>query len=277
MTQVVVGVHGINNHRPELSPQEATAQLSAGWAAHLARDVDLTVAYYAHHLYGAAQQSSLDPDLLDAEEQELLRQWATVVLGEIDDQNLFLVPVRQLIEAMAGNRIAMSLAEPLITLVTHEVRSYLKRRDRRANARNEVATVIRTRRPSAVIAHSLGSVVAYEALCANPDLEVDLLITLGSPLAIRGMVFDRLEPNPNGARPVPKPQNVKRWVNIADYGDIVAVPPKLQNAFNVDEDHEIDLGIAFHDIRKYLASDHVRRQFSTQPPSPPSHAPSAAS
>jgi hypothetical protein len=224
--------------------------------------VDLTVAYYAHHLHKSVRQSSLNPDLLDDEEREMLLQWASELLGPVRCQNLALVPVRQLIEAMAGNRLAMAMAEPLITLFTQEVRSYLKRRDRRTNARNEVAAVIRERRPDAVIAHSLGSVVAYEALCANPDLNVELLITLGSPLAIRGMVFDRLEPNPNGTRPVPRPKNVKRWVNVADYGDIVAVPPKLANAFEVDEDHEIDLGLAFHDVTEYLACDPVRRLFS---------------
>lgn len=261
MTQAIVGVHGINNHYPELSSQEATSLLSSEWSAHLARDVDLTVCYYAHHLHTSAQQSSLDPDLLDEEEQELLQQWATEILGPIDSQALALAPVRQLIEAMAGSRIAMRIAEPLATLFTQEVRNYLKRPANRTKARAEVATTIRTRRPSAVIAHSLGSVVAYEALCANPDLEVDLLVTLGSPLAIRGMIFDRLDPNPNGVRPVRKPPNVKRWLNFADYGDIVAVPRGLSKAFEVDGDHDLDLGAAFHSVHAYLSHDHIRRLF----------------
>ena len=33
-----------------------------------------------------------------------------------------------------------------------------------------------------VVAHSLGSVVAYETLCAHPEFPVRTLITLGSPL-----------------------------------------------------------------------------------------------
>ncbi|MFD9700842.1 hypothetical protein [Lentzea sp. NPDC059081] len=258
MRQVVVGVHGINNHRPKLSPEEVALGLSRRWASALGGDVDMTVAYYAHHLHKTVQQSSVDPDLLDEEEQELLLGWATELLGPVNAMNLGLVPIRQLIEAMAGSKIAMAVAEPLITLATREVRSYLKRRDRRDNARDHVAGVVRERRPSVVIAHSLGSVVAYEALCANPDLEIDLLITLGSPLAIRRMVFDRLEPNPNGVRPVPRPGNVKRWVNVADYGDIVAVPYKLANAFQVDADLDVDLGLAFHKVEAYLESDQVR-------------------
>ena len=34
------------------------------------------------------------------------------------------------------------------------------------------------------MAHSLGTVMAYEALHAHPDLHVYLLVTLGSPLAL---------------------------------------------------------------------------------------------
>ena len=34
------------------------------------------------------------------------------------------------------------------------------------------------------MAHFLGTVVAYEALHAHPDLHVYLLLTLGSPLAL---------------------------------------------------------------------------------------------
>ena len=42
--------------------------------------------------------------------------------------------------------------------------------------------------------HSLGSVVAYEALCAHPEWPVRRLVTLRSPLGIRNLIFDRLVP-----------------------------------------------------------------------------------
>ena len=47
-----------------------------------------------------------------------------------------------------------------------------------------------------LVGHSLGSVVAYEALCANPEWPVRMLVTLGSPLGIPNLIFDRLEPAP---------------------------------------------------------------------------------
>ena len=35
-----------------------------------------------------------------------------------------------------------------------------------------------------VVGHSLGSVIAYEALCAHPEWPVRALVTLGSPPGI---------------------------------------------------------------------------------------------
>ncbi|MFD8967973.1 hypothetical protein ACFV0C_23770 [Streptomyces sp. NPDC059568] len=55
--------------------------------------------------------------------------------------------------------------------------------------------------PLVIVAHSLGSVIAYEALCAHPDWPDLTLVTLGSPLAVRGVVFDRLAPPPPAGRP----------------------------------------------------------------------------
>lgn len=84
-------------------------------------------------------------------------------------------------------------------------------------------------RPQVVIVHSLGTVVTYEALHAHPELNVELLLTLGAPLAMPRAVFDRLNPHPTsssaplGARPA----SLARWVNIADPGDPVAIPPSL--------------------------------------------------
>lgn len=48
-----------------------------------------------------------------------------------------------------------------------------------------------------VVGHSLGLVVAYEALCAHPQWPVQALVTLGSPLGRRNLIFDKLVP-PHG-------------------------------------------------------------------------------
>ncbi|MFE7400000.1 alpha/beta hydrolase [Streptomyces sp. NPDC057557] len=73
-----------------------------------------------------------------------------------------------------------------------QVRRYLLDDDLRTAARERVQEQIGPD-THVLIGHSLGSVIAYEALCAMPGHPVKALVTLGSPLGMR-MVFDRLLP-----------------------------------------------------------------------------------
>jgi pimeloyl-ACP methyl ester carboxylesterase len=75
-----------------------------------------------------------------------------------------------------------------------------------------------------VLAHSLGSVVAYEALHAKPQ-PLPLLITLGSPLGLAS-VIRRLQ------QPPAYPAGLHRWINLADRNDIIAARPKLTTIFD---------------------------------------------
>lgn len=106
-----------------------------------------------------------------------------------------------------------------------------------------------------LIGHSLGSVVAYEYLCHHRPAGVKLLVTLGSPLGIRNVVFDRLTPTP-GAWPAA----VSRWVNVADPNDVVALRKDLAELFpppaGIDPvgDRLVDNGPTPHGIRPYLTA-----------------------
>jgi hypothetical protein len=108
-----------------------------------------------------------------------------------------------------------------------------------------------------LIGHSLGSVVAYEGLCRNPQWKIDTFVTLGSPLGIRNIVFDALTPAPANGRGVWP--NVRRWVNIADRGDIVALEKNLSKFFGPVEDVPIYNGWAAHDVRRYLTAKETGR------------------
>ena len=113
---------------------------------------------------------------------------------------------------------------------------------------------------SIVIGHSLGSVVAYEGLCSLGRRNINLFLTLGCPLAIPNVVFDALTPKPingRGTRPA-----VKRWVNIADGGDIVALDKKLAPKFGDVEDVSVYNGWKSHDVLRYLSSEQTGRAVS---------------
>ncbi len=84
-----------------------------------------------------------------------------------------------------------------------------------------------------VIAHSWGTVVAYESLLdletEMPELQIANLFTLGSPL---WLVQNQLE-DPSGR----KPSNVANWVNIHAWGDPIGAG--LAPAFEVDAEYAV--------------------------------------
>lgn len=108
-----------------------------------------------------------------------------------------------------------------------------------------------------LIGHSMGTIVAYEYLCRYAPSSITMLITLGCPLGIRNVVFDRLTPAPiegHGSWP----GSVSRWVNIADPNDVVAMRKQLSELFSAPagmdgvDDRVVDNGDLPHAIDRYL-------------------------
>lgn len=108
-----------------------------------------------------------------------------------------------------------------------------------------------------VIGHSLGSVVAYECLFRKPAQEV-CFITMGSPLGIRNLIFDKLRPSPEKGKGRWPP--VKNWTNIADKGDLVALNKYLSSLFGPDvTDIIVDNGAQAHNGTHYLSSSAIAK------------------
>ena len=85
-----------------------------------------------------------------------------------------------------------------------------------------------------VIGHSLGAVIAYDALWEMTHLEnypgkVDMFLSLGSPLGMH-FVQDRLLGFRNRGRRR-FPCNIRHWVNIAAHGDLTALHPAVRPDF----------------------------------------------
>ena len=76
-----------------------------------------------------------------------------------------------------------------------------------------------------VLAHSLGTIVAYEAL-HRLEQPLPLLITFGSPLGLRSIIRRRLRP-----QPLRSPGHLKRWVNVADRDDFIVSTLRLRTLF----------------------------------------------
>src|SRR5690606_11024102 len=104
-----------------------------------------------------------------------------------------------------------------------------------------------------VIGHSLGSVVAYEALCAKKLSGAVAFVTLGSPLGIRNVVYDKLTPPPSAEGLGFWPPSASSWTNVAARGDIVAAQKELAGLFGARvTDVLVDSGWRAHDSLRYL-------------------------
>ncbi|MFE1907958.1 hypothetical protein ACFW96_30455 [Streptomyces gardneri] len=276
----IVLVHGIFNYIPGIDSEAAAAQLAATYRPCLAEGLgrlsvptpEVAMAYYADLLQPDsprwAQAVARAPgfESLRTEQQRAdAAQWL-VAAGFVEPENPMGEATRflrdwltQLVDERGGRlsraarRLVVDRVERAIVSHVHEVEAYTSQPDRRALVRARVADLVRREAPAVVIAHSLGSYITYEALHAYPDLEVELLVTVGSPLRVPSLLR-RLDPPLRSGRGA-RPAGVQEWVNIADVGDPVAVPPKLGEVFPVDSDETCDNGFDAHGLGGYLSND----------------------
>ncbi|EWS99638.1 hypothetical protein N865_21705 [Intrasporangium oryzae NRRL B-24470] len=182
-------------------------------------------------------------DLAEAIAQEWLRhgaervnpdqQAATTQLSYLqpeghEEQGPIQEAQRSALNALARLRwfapLGMRFAGKFVNQTLSQVTAYLTDETIRDEIQGRVAALIGPD-TKAILGHSLGSVVAYEAAhrLSHP---IPLLLTIGSPLGLRTIVFNKVRPQPPGY-----PPQVRRWVNIADRNDLVAAEPDLRPQF----------------------------------------------
>jgi subtilisin family serine protease len=125
--------------------------------------------------------------------------------------------------------------------------------------------------PFVVVAHSQGTMIAYQTLVdlskTRRDLRVPLFVTMGSPLGMQEVV-DRIRVF-TGVKQglLPKPPCVERWINIADRADPVAIDNDLAHDYALpdpatNEKHGVAVNPDWmrdpHSATGYLSTDFVR-------------------
>jgi len=250
----ILGIHGVRNYKAaDVTPDLGSERLRTDWLTALETRVpavDLETAYYADLL-----RSERQSDGPDEAELTLIEQWAMAwgvePSGVQGRATGWLRWICGQVAQRTGQRPA--IVEKTVRLFFPEVTRYLA--TGRVAVQQRVREALLRHRPDVVVAHSLGSVVAYETLHELSDeLEVKLLLTLGSPLALPNAIFHRLQPAPLDGRGA-KPGGVRRWVNIADVGDFVAIPKgELPRLFTgVEEFPEISIAPLWpHSVLDYL-------------------------
>jgi hypothetical protein len=97
-----------------------------------------------------------------------------------------------------------------------------------------------------VLGHSLGGVISYDILTYfDPSIQVDVLITVGSQVALfEEMALYRASrpdflPNPASDR-VPRPANVRQWLNVLDPNDVFSF--RAEGVFEGVKDFQYETG-----------------------------------
>lgn len=215
----------------------------------------------------AGQMAASGRDVLQDDDLKLDTSWATEGPDELDEELLAmfapsLVPFGTKmgadLQALGVGVFARSgLSYPLQALAVRlvcQVRRYLLVPAVRKCVKRRIHGAIGPD-TQVVIAHSFGTLPAYEVLCERAE-RVPLLVTLGSPLGLPSVV-KRVRPDtgsPNGSRP-----QVGRWVNFGAADDVVSIRQVLADHYDGVEDCLLPAG-TFADI------PHLRRRYLTTGP-----------
>jgi hypothetical protein len=270
---LIVGVHGIAQQlkAAPILDDEWWPSLTGGVsnAGRTIPDRSFKSAFYGNLFRPPATVRASDfnyqpSDVEDGFEQELLHEW-WIEAASAEPQRV--VPpgatvragtpsiVQAALRALSRSSFFVNVAQPALIGNLKQVRRYLSEPAIRDAAQRSVNDIV-TSDTRLIVAHSLGSVVIYEALHRWADApnwqNVRTLITLGSPLGISNLIFSRLNPAPVDNKG-PWPTLLERWTNLSADNDVVALQKKLAPLF---DDRVVDLRIdneaRAHDVSPYL-------------------------
>lgn len=215
---------------------EGVRRLDAGIAADLERSSGaFDIAAWTYDFYGVHRDLSLDQEDIDA----LLQRFAA------SDEDIAIATSwkRRFLRWMY--RTADFLPFTMPKLASEELEVHLTDLKRYVRNENGVADGARSvlrlalqsaaadSRPVLLMAHSMGSVIAYDVLWQlsrdEDEVHVDLLLTMGSPLGQKLIQRRLLGAGKQGKERYPA--NVRSWINLAAVGELTALDTQLKNDF----------------------------------------------
>ncbi|HEX2139207.1 MAG TPA: hypothetical protein VHG33_05800, partial [Woeseiaceae bacterium] len=155
------------------------------------------------------------------------------------------------------------IADENLELHLRDLRRYVSNADDIAEATRRLVKLplraaFQSGRPILLIGHSMGSVIAYDALWqmsrqSREDLEVDLLLTMGSPLG--QLTIQRRLLGCGATGEARYPANIRRWANIAAVGELTAMDMQLANDYSEMVALGLVESITDYEVHNYFRHD----------------------
>ncbi len=205
-------------------------------AADLANGDTFQLVSWTYDFYG--EHRDIDLDLADIEALLQKRQASEAdIAAATSAHRRFLIWLFQLADYLPF--VIPKIATEEVQVHLRDFFRYVRDEDGRAQAaRDRLKGALRgafeAGRPLLLLAHSMGSVIAYDTLWElsrvdESDVAVDLFLTTGSPLG-QNLVQRHLR-GKGLSGPDRYPANIRRWVNIAAFGELTAIDRRLRNDF----------------------------------------------
>jgi hypothetical protein len=255
---IILGIHGLSRKPPHESHQKDwNRAICEGLTRNHGMDVSpdqfgLELVYWADWLgrpeikegedeepYTKWEREGPLPTYRDRWFDEILGKGLSRLGGKVDD-----LKSNEAIELVRKHTGLDDISAAFLRLRLEDLGTYYEFPEKRDFLRKRLvdALIPNNGKRIMLIAHSMGSIVAYDVLRNigrdMPGLEINHLITVGSPLGMP-YVLDRIRKENASIR---TPSVVKRWTNLADRRDPVAIDAHLADEFEPN-----DQGVAVED------------------------------
>ncbi|MFF5722298.1 hypothetical protein [[Kitasatospora] papulosa] len=271
----IVGVHGIGwswRSREEMHETWHGA-LSTGLRNIRYPDVGAVTfeaAFYGHLYNGGTGKSGGDAlytaaDVADGFEYELLEAMARNAdpaafdegSAEPASKGLVVRGAQACLDILERTPCLGGMTASVLIRQIKQVHRYFENPALGQEIRGELETAIQED-TQVVLAHSLGSVAAYEVLWNLEDVRIDTLVTMGSPLglkSIRRRLARSADTEPG------RPPSVRRWVNVAAEQDVVALRKRITTLYGGEVEDVVVTNplLHMHDCTRYLTNVRTAR------------------
>jgi hypothetical protein len=253
LSKIIIGIHGLGNKPPkELLSKWWKVAILEGLRKnnHSGKDFDFELVYWADVLH----KNPLDPNETDRENPQYLNEPYTPEGKSINSEEMgFRKKALEYLEKYSKNILVngvLSLNIPSLTelfihrhlkdLEEYYSKSYTLINNKKRLVREVIIDRLveafqkHKRKKIFLVAHSMGSIIAYDALkYYASEINIEVLATIGSPLG-QEYVINKIqtETTPDESEKFIVPDNIRHgWYNFADAEDQVAVNHHLAKIY----------------------------------------------